>query len=226
MKNEEIQDMMRLINENTHPPKKVKYYQAGGVRDTETSLLQLLEDQRDLPYKRITPYFFKAVRTNKVYSVQAFLEYGLSPDVQDEDGNTALIWAVRKENIKMIHLLLDAGAEIDIENKYGKSALHYIHTPKQLRPFSEKGLINDKALGNILFKLSLVAAVIECDDVARDLREAAVKLNNERASEITAHFPSEKNKLPTKVPANSLFQPKKKTDNLEPSASQRLVKNE
>lgn len=45
------------------------------------------------------------------------------PDLQDNDGNTALITAASSSNEKMFHLLIDAKANLNIKNHKGKTAL-------------------------------------------------------------------------------------------------------
>ena len=41
----------------------------------------------------------------------------------DDDGNTALMWAVGINNIDIIHQLLQAGADVHIQAKDGATAL-------------------------------------------------------------------------------------------------------
>lgn len=54
---------------------------------------------------------------------EVFLQNGVDVDVRDSKGNTALLWAARTGNHKVIKYLLSKGADPLAQNKAGESAL-------------------------------------------------------------------------------------------------------
>jgi len=61
---------------------------------------------------------------HRLQIAELLLNHGADPDLQDESGITALMWAVRKDSKPMVKLLLDHGADFDVKiNKHGQTAL-------------------------------------------------------------------------------------------------------
>ncbi|MFA5074838.1 MAG: ankyrin repeat domain-containing protein [Candidatus Babeliales bacterium] len=52
-----------------------------------------------------------------------FIDHGADIDYQDENGDTALHWAIRHKYVGLIEFLLKNNAVIDIDNKNGESAI-------------------------------------------------------------------------------------------------------
>lgn len=66
----------------------------------------------------------KAAETGNNWEINALLASGADVNLQDKDGWTALMYAVRyQENIAVIDALIKSGAQIKTVNKYGSSAL-------------------------------------------------------------------------------------------------------
>ena len=59
--------------------------------------------------------------------VQYLLIHHADPNLQDMNGDTALMWAVRQgdKNQKLVALLLNAGSSVNISNHLGSTALDY-----------------------------------------------------------------------------------------------------
>jgi ankyrin repeat protein len=57
-------------------------------------------------------------------AVAAALDRGALVDARGVDGTTALHWAVRVDNLEIVHLLLGAGAEVDAADRYGITPLY------------------------------------------------------------------------------------------------------
>lgn len=82
-----------------------------------------------------------AVSNCSLKMVQELLQMGIDPNIQDQDGHTALRMAcshlASSEGVEMVHLLLDAGADITIPDKRGFTAadsllmvaLRVVHLP-------------------------------------------------------------------------------------------------
>jgi ankyrin repeat protein len=58
--------------------------------------------------------------------VRLLIDAGADPNIADEFGNTALIFAATTSNDEAISLLLDAGAEPDVENNFGFRVLNAV----------------------------------------------------------------------------------------------------
>ncbi len=84
--------------------------------------------------------------------VPLLIELGADPDIQNEDGDTALHDAIGRDNEKITKLLLDAGADPNIENKKGVSPLEMATDKwgsKSWKVFVDTGLINaDRTIGS------------------------------------------------------------------------------
>lgn len=52
-------------------------------------------------------------------------------NLQDDNGNTPLIYAAIKDCIDTIYLLIDNGGDVFIRNKYGLNSLQYSKGPKR-----------------------------------------------------------------------------------------------
>jgi ankyrin repeat protein len=55
--------------------------------------------------------------------IQALLALNADPNIQNEAKNTALIYASRREDFAALQILLDHGAQVNLQNKLGKTAL-------------------------------------------------------------------------------------------------------
>ena len=65
-----------------------------------------------------------ATKTSNNVAVQCLLDIGANVNYQDDDnGDTALMWAVSINDIDIIHQLLQAGADVHIQAKDGATAL-------------------------------------------------------------------------------------------------------
>ncbi len=57
--------------------------------------------------------FHESVENGDVVVVELFLTAGMKPDITDEDGRTALMRAVLKNNLSVARVLLDSGAKVE-----------------------------------------------------------------------------------------------------------------
>lgn len=87
-----------------------------------------------LPYLLFSPFttaalpqtleeMFIAVNLGDADSVEGRLRQGVDPDVQDAQGNSALMLAAREGHVKVAAVLLDHGAKVYKRNQYGETAL-------------------------------------------------------------------------------------------------------
>lgn len=67
--------------------------------------------------------FITAVKENNLQKIKEMPAAGNNVNFQDSKGNTALHYAIEKADQKMVLLLLDKGAKMDLNNKDNKTAL-------------------------------------------------------------------------------------------------------
>jgi ankyrin repeat protein len=65
-----------------------------------------------------------AVKKSDFAAVQQLLRQGMSVNVSQPDGSTALHWAVESDDREMTRLLIKAGADVKCANRYGMTPLH------------------------------------------------------------------------------------------------------
>lgn len=97
--------------------------------DTETvkKLLTVHKGEVDVnaPLFEYTPLIFSAYQNN-IETARLLLESGANPDLEDEEGSTALRWAARCGNTEIASLLLEKGADPNLADKNDRmTALHY-----------------------------------------------------------------------------------------------------
>ena len=71
-----------------------------------------------------------AIKYNRLEMVQELIRAGAALDVQDNNGDTALMWAVQNNRLEMVQELIRASAALDLHDpldpdKNGKTALMY-----------------------------------------------------------------------------------------------------
>ncbi len=67
---------------------------------------------------------FAAAKRDRVDVVQLLLDIGVSPDVQNQQGERALHIAAYHDSLRVARLLIDAGADVDpVESRYGNTPL-------------------------------------------------------------------------------------------------------
>jgi len=64
-----------------------------------------------------------AARTGDANQVRAFIEKKVDVNTRASDGATALHWAVNRDDLKMVDVLLAAGATVDVANDFGTTPL-------------------------------------------------------------------------------------------------------
>ena len=68
---------------------------------------------------------FSYARHNKCLELEALFMEGLNPDSKDENGNTILIIGAQNNNKRIIKIALRYGAQINMQNILGNTALHF-----------------------------------------------------------------------------------------------------
>lgn len=89
----------------------------------DTAILNghLKEDPKDLIAKAIF-----AARSGNVSELEAAIDtFGVPLDARDENGNTLLILAAQQNDKRLVKLLLRRGADPNLLNHSGNSALHF-----------------------------------------------------------------------------------------------------
>lgn len=68
---------------------------------------------------------FSYARHNKFAEIETLFIEGLNPDSKDQNGNTILIIAAQNDNKRIVKLALRYGAQINMQNSMGNTALHF-----------------------------------------------------------------------------------------------------
>lgn len=69
--------------------------------------------------------FFAAANEDDLIALEAFINLGMSPNVQNEFGRTTLMEAARKGDLEVVNFLLKAGADVNIKDRGNLSALFH-----------------------------------------------------------------------------------------------------
>ena len=117
----EIVEKLKLVAQTN---KESKSLVQSLIYDSE-SLINLAKIYVEENPKLAVKEFFDAVRDGKSELVKAFVAGGISVDIQNESGSTALISAARKGNLAIVQMLLNAGANIDSQDNSGRTALMF-----------------------------------------------------------------------------------------------------
>lgn len=76
-------------------------------------------------YEFDEPDFFAAAQARDMMALNAFLDAGMNPDAQNDDGRTVLISAAARGDLEMVNLLLARGADPNVNDKRGYTALSH-----------------------------------------------------------------------------------------------------
>ena len=108
---------------NTTELKKIIKKELNSLEPCEEGLEEFeTKDLKDISNGSKVWFASRNVRTCKIA-----LESGLfDVNMKDNDGNTALMYAVGREDYNTVKLLLDNGADVNMENNDGKTALMYV----------------------------------------------------------------------------------------------------
>lgn len=77
----------------------------------------------DTTAKNQYPTFFKAIKGGDLATAKQFLAVGLPPDLEDEEGLSALTLAVMYGRLEIARALIQRGAKVDKSDKYGNTPL-------------------------------------------------------------------------------------------------------
>ena len=107
---------------NTTELKKIIKNELNSLEPCEEGLEEFeTKDLKDISNDSKVWFASMNVRTCKIA-----LESGLfDVNMKDNVGNTALMYAVGREDYNTVKLLLDNGADVNMQNKYGRTALMY-----------------------------------------------------------------------------------------------------
>lgn len=78
--------------------------------------------------EKYTDKWLQAIVSEDKNFLKCFIEFGVDPNTSDYDMRTALHLAVTYKIEKVIELLVAIGADKDLQDRWGKSALDYAKT--------------------------------------------------------------------------------------------------
>src|SRR5689334_5922850 len=69
--------------------------------------------------------FFAAAQARDLMAINAFIDAGMNPNAQDDDGRTALISAAARGDLETVNALLARSADVNVRDKRGYTALSH-----------------------------------------------------------------------------------------------------
>ena len=117
-----IRDRSMIDTIIKHVQHNIKLMRLIGVFQLAVDGTPVIHEDEDLSFSFNTSLLDATKASNNV-AVQCLLDIGANVNYQDDDGVTALMWAVGVNNIDIIHQLLQAGADVHIQGKNGVTAL-------------------------------------------------------------------------------------------------------
>ncbi len=71
----------------------------------------------------LTQNFLQSIKRKQVAIVHCYLSQGADPNVRDDEGRPAIIWAVASGELDIVRILLLHGADTTVEDPQGETAL-------------------------------------------------------------------------------------------------------
>ena len=113
-------------------------------------------------------------------------------NMQDSDGNTALIWAVRKDEKKMVKMLIEAGAAINTKSKKKEIKKKFVYGETFIRTIPGRTALNWAVEGGrneiVELLLSAGADVAEQDNPGNSPLYLAVRRGDVEIAELLISF--------------------------------------
>jgi len=69
--------------------------------------------------------FFAAAQARDLMAINAFIDAGMNPNAQDDDGRTALISAAARGDLETVNALIARSADVNVRDKRGYTALSH-----------------------------------------------------------------------------------------------------
>lgn len=118
-----------------------------------------------------------AVEDNNTGDIAKLLAKGADPDTPDAQGNTLLMVAVRNKNAELVDLLINAGARLNLRNRYGETAI-MLASYQGLENIVEKLYIKGAEIKHEGWNPLLYAASGGHPQIIRLLLEGGVPINS------------------------------------------------
>lgn len=103
-------------------------------REAENDILNSIQNKQELPalyksdentFKLLNNLWFDSNEKEYITIIEFLIKIGVSVDIKNKKGNTALHAASKSGKKDCIELLLKHGASIDIKDRYSNTALHF-----------------------------------------------------------------------------------------------------
>jgi ankyrin repeat protein len=126
-----------------------------------------------------------AVEDNNISDLRKLLARGADPNTPDEHGNTLLMMSIRQKNPALVDLLVDAGAKLNLRNKYGETAI-MLASLNGLRGIVEKLYIKGAEANHDGWNPLIYAATNGHADIIQLLLSGGVQVNSTSENGTTA----------------------------------------
>ena len=130
-----------------------------------------------------------AVKSGDLSMVNGFLEYGADPNLQDHDGWTAAMHAVRGNDPKIMRLLGKFKANFSLQNHDGMTALGlaaYTNKANAAVAMLDSGANPDDVMGSAKYTALMIAAKQDNQQMMQTLLQYKADPNARNAGGVTA----------------------------------------
>ena len=148
---ENIEVIQGLVDRDANPNLENK--NSNDILRTKQEIAQRIEDQASSGSLVASRYqrklsdnprydIIEAVFDNEPEIVQLLINNGVDPNTEKKNLEihySALMVAVRNNNVKIVDILLDAGADVTLRNREGFTALHFVQDAEVARRLIEQG---------------------------------------------------------------------------------------
>jgi ankyrin repeat protein len=152
-------------------PEEARREPGGSPEEARRELAQM-----NIPYDETS--FLERVKENDLIAVELFLDAGMSPNVMNAQGITALMFAAENGGAETVEFLIDSDADVNARNEKGATAL--IVAALKGRAETVKALINAGADVNVKTRENsmtalMIAEAMDHAEIAEILKQAEAK---------------------------------------------------
>jgi ankyrin repeat protein len=139
--------------------------------------------RRKIPYAEA--FFFDSVHKGDAPAVRLFLQAGMSANVRDSEGRSALHFAAEDGSVEIAEILLDNGGDVNAANRNGGTPLMWARSARVASLLLDRGADARAKTSNGTTALMMAAQEGKAD-VARVLSERGADVNAKTANGSTA----------------------------------------
>jgi len=153
-------------------------------------LEEALDQVPDLNSSTSSPLLFMAVRYQNIPIVNLLLEKGSNVNITDDQYSTAISVAASRGKYRMVEFLLSKGADPNLQDRYGKTPLHYV-TETLDQSNSQEG--DDKLINTLRVLLLDKKINVDFQDIENEYTPLMIAAGNNNLRAVNALLHSRAN---------------------------------